>query len=226
MYGTPGSTGDNAYTLTHSNDKPSTIKTALDSWYANTFTSKEGSLIADNGFCNDRSIASTANAWASGDTALGYGNNTTYYGAYNRVNNLKAPNLGCNKGDLFTTTANPNGNQALQYPIGLLTLDEVWYAGLAPRSGNGSYNYLLNGESFVLMTPEKYFVEDGMYSGVAAVYIVQDISGMEPTVTSIPVTSTTLDKDTCLRPVINLKSTTTVSGGDGTEGSPFKVNVG
>ena len=91
--------------------------------------------MADPGFCNDRSVALKAGQWASlrpytYDTALGYGKNTTYYGAYNRIVNLKVPQFKCPQtNDLFTTASSTKGNKALTNPIGLITADEIVYAG-------------------------------------------------------------------------------------------------
>jgi hypothetical protein len=126
MYGTAGST---TYEATHANTNSSTIKTAIDAWY-NTNLASYASKISDTEFCNDRSIASTAATWFSSDTAKGYGTNETYYGAYNRRFNTHVPKLTCqNKNDRFTVSDTTTGNGNLTNPVGLITMDEVGFAG-------------------------------------------------------------------------------------------------
>ena len=110
-----GNTINQSYELNIKNEKDSTIKTKLDSWYKTNIVDKGlSSYIADSGFCNDRSIT-------SGDgVSL---TSITYYGPYQRYTN-HTPNLHCpNQNDLFTVS-NTKGNQALTYPIGLITSDE------------------------------------------------------------------------------------------------------
>jgi len=157
MYGTTGQSGTNAYNLTHSNDNSSTIKTFLDDWYVSNLSSYAGYL-ADAGFCNDRSVAPSAGLWYSNDTALGYAKNKTYYGAYNRLKTNKKPQFACpNEGrDLFTTSTSTKGNKKLTNPIGLITADEVWYAGAITTTNIITPNkthYLYTGAIYWTMSP-------------------------------------------------------------------------
>jgi len=211
MYGSTGQSGNNAYNLTHSNDNPSTIKTYLDNWYVNNLSSYAGYL-ADAGFCNDRSVAPSAGLWNSIDTALGYGRNRTYYGAYNRLVNEYQPQFKCsNEGrDLFTTSGSTKGNKELTNPIGLITADELAYAGAVYFEANESM-YLTNGKDFWTMSPFRfpgrsasvgYFDSDG-YLG----HNVEITSGLD------------------VRPVINLRSGVEIMGGDGTVGTPYIIKT-
>lgn len=119
MYGTPGAS---TYAETHANTNNSTIKTYLDTWYENNIkgTTNER-YIADNIFCNDRSLASN-------NTGTGAGTSRTYYRwgnfEYNANNNkimLTCPQ----KNDAFTVNDTNKGNGALSYGIGLITADEA-----------------------------------------------------------------------------------------------------
>ena len=219
MYGTTGATGDDAYSLTHSNDNPSTIKVAIDNWYSNktNLSSLRGQL-ADAGFCGDRSIAPSAGIWNASDTALGYGTNVTYYGFYNRMLdkkwNVKAdaqPQFKCpNEGrDLYTTKTSAKGNAALDYPIGLITGDEVSYAGGVYGKENSNY-YLNNGSWYRTMSP---FYFHGSNALVWGVNTGGDLGGY-------------VGIGGRWSPVINLSSGASIISGDGTSGTPYVVSVG
>ena len=152
MYGTAGSS---TYALTHANDNPSTIKTYLDNWYINNLSNYSSYLI-DAGFCNDRSIAMEAGLWNFADTALGYGTNDTFYGSFNRLHSKKTQ-FACPNGsnDLFTTNNSSKGNKKLVYPVGLLTADEVVYAGGVLFQTNASM-YLTNGSDYWTMSSSRF----------------------------------------------------------------------
>ena len=134
MYGELNATGENAYELTHTNEFDSEIKTFIDGWYVNKSNLSNYTYLMsiEAGFCNDRSIAPSAGLWNENDTALGYGINMTYYGAYNRIANLQSPQFKCpnETRDLFTISSSTKGNKKLTNPIGLLSADEVIYAGV------------------------------------------------------------------------------------------------
>ena len=120
----------------------STIKQAIDKWYAGT-TLKDNDLIADQIFCNDRSALTSDVAYSNTNyTTLTSWNSTGtqyYYGAYGRLNKSKSPVLTCPiASDKFTSNTS-NGNGALTYPVGLITADEVAMAGGVYGSSNSSY---------------------------------------------------------------------------------------
>jgi hypothetical protein len=152
MYGTAGSS---TYDATHANTNSSTIKTAIDAWY-NTNLSSYADKISDTEFCNDRSIASSPATWNSSDTALGYGTNITYYGAFNRIVNNNTPTLTClNKHDRFTVDDTGVGNGDLTYPVSLITSDEVAVAGGKVGTSN-SYYYLYTGNSYWTVSASRF----------------------------------------------------------------------
>ena len=126
----------------------STIKQAIDKWYAGT-TLKDNDLIADQIFCNDRSASTSAVAYLPTNyTTLTSWNSTGtayYYGAYGRLSKSKSPVLTCAvDGDRFTVNKiNGKGNSALTYPVGLITADEVAMAGGVFGSNNENKTYYL-----------------------------------------------------------------------------------
>ncbi len=134
-----------SYELETANDLDSPIKTKVDSWYQNNLTNYS-SYLADAGFCGDRSLSS----------GLGYGSDATSYGASNRLKTNKTPQFKCpQSNDLYTTKSATKGNKALTYPIGLITADEVAYAGGVFDQTSSNY-YLVNGYSFWTMSPNTF----------------------------------------------------------------------
>ena len=139
MYGS--SIDDTIYT----ND--STIKTVVDTWYKANMTSYTTQL-EDTVFCNERSYTISSPI--------------LYFGAWTRLHTNKTPTLKCqNTKDKFTVDAS-NGNGALTYPVGLITGDEIVYAGGIYYSGTSDENdsfYLYIGfkQEYWTMTPSSYW---------------------------------------------------------------------
>ena len=139
----PISYSSNSLLSAQNNQTDSPIKTKLDNWYQSNLTSYS-SYLADETFCNDRSIT-------SGD---GYKiDSITYYGAYDRLNIKKAPNLKCSgDNDKFRVS---NASAKLDYPIGLILADEVALAGGVNGVTNMNY-YLYNSKYFWTFSPSHF----------------------------------------------------------------------
>jgi len=209
MYGTAGSLN---YAETHKNTNNSTIKGILDTWYTKHLSSYSSMFSQNAGFCNDRSIAEKPNTWHSDDTAFGFGTNATRYGAYNRLYNNNIPQFACPQtNDLFTISTSSKGNKKLANPIGLLTLDEVVYAGGKVSTTNNNY-YLNNGEAWWTMSPR------GFDSYRARVWYV-NYDGL--------VGYGSVDVEGGVRPVIDLASSVEIldNGSDGTVTKPYTIKV-
>ena len=132
----------------HGNSKSSTIKTAIENWYVGT-TLKDNDLVAYQIFCNDRSV--TSGTWSSSTST------TTYYAAYTRLFTSKSPILICPiASDKFTAKKSSIGNKTLEYPVGLITADEVAMAGGVRGSNNTSY-YLYTNQSYWSGTPSDFY---------------------------------------------------------------------
>ena len=219
MYGTAGSSD---YTSTHANINKSTILTNLETWYKNNLTSYESEL-ADTIWCNDKSTVTTLSSGSTYGTGLGYGTKETGYGVYNRIYDGSAtmyssPSLICsndnNGGKLskFTVSDIANGNGNLTYKIGLLTADEIAFAGYANGLYNSS-NYLQeNTGTNVWWSLSPYFFRDG-YTRVWAVNGLRNRS-----------LNYIVDLSFGVRPAISLASNITTSGGTGTSENPYVVN--
>ena len=137
----------------------STIKQAIDKWYAGT-TLKDNDLIADQIFCNDRTASTSDVVYSTKDyTTLTSWNSTGTqysYGASGRLTQTtKSPQLICpTERDKFTVNTS-NGNGALTYPVGLITADEVAMAGGKYATGNSTY-YLYTNQYYWLGSPYSF----------------------------------------------------------------------
>ena len=195
-----------SYESTYTDEHDSTIKTKIDTWYKTNIQDKNyANYLSDNLFCNDRSIA-------SGD---GFSlNATTYYGAYQRNVNKKEPSYKCpRKIDQFTVSSTTTlGNGELTYPVGLLTADEVAYAGGKYGYDNREY-YLATGQYYWLGSPSNFATWETIAFGWRV-----NPSGY---LTSWP----WISDSNGVRPVINLKANTQITEGNGTASNPYIIST-
>ncbi len=202
MYGIAGS--DN-YADTHSNINDSRIKRGIDTWYEENLLENYSTYIADSGFCGDRSLYS----------GTGYGddyNYEMYYGVYERLGINKTPQFSCPQiNDLYITASSTKGNKALDYPIGLISADEVAYAGGVLDKNNSSY-YLNNGmddKSSYYWTMPPFAMDTGCTINPGSFSCANGIIGAYG-----------------VRPVINLKSTVEIiEGGNGTQSNSYVIKT-
>ncbi len=199
-----GSTLNESYAKTTANENNSTIKTVLDDWYKSKIlgTSNE-SVIADAGFCNDRSVYS-----GNGYTTTG---SNTNYGPWRRYYQTKHPTLKCAQtNDLFTLSTNSKGNKALTYPIGLITVDELMLSGYADGYINKSA-YTYSSSTYWALSPSYFNV-----SALAAYGFYLYSAGY-------PIGYTSVTDVYGVRAVVNLSSDAQISGGIGTSSSPYEI---
>ena len=203
-YGTPGSS---KYETTDGNTYKSTILTNLETWYTNNLKTYE-SVIDDTVWCNDKTnVTDTSyDPWSITPNGLGYAKNVTYYGATKRLVGTSGsaggtgPSLKCN-GEL----------SKINSKVGLITADELAYAGYAIGTGNTT-TYLQENATDTYwwsLSP------DGFDVGSAGVWGVNGSAGYFD--------NYNVRGTYGVRPSISLKSTTNVTG-DGTSEKPYIVN--
>ena len=206
-----GQTGASTYADAHANTNDSTIKAYIDNWYkTNIVGTTNEQYLADNVFCNDRSISS--NKPTSNYNNLGYGTNVTAYrwyygpwesGGYNSSMRLMCPQ----KNDAFTVSDITNGNGALTYPVGLLSADEIVLAG-GWNAANSGY-YLYSGQYWWASSP-------GYFSGSYASVRYVDSNGFADNAGIV-------DVNYGVRPVFNLKAEV-LAQGSGTVTDPYRIS--
>ena len=206
-YGTTGSLENNRL-----NTNDSTIKTYVDNWYKNNLTAYTKYLSKDAVYCNDRNLR-------SGDT---YSTTSNFdYASWERIKN-KQPTYNCtNMSDAFSVN---NTGAKLDYPVGLMTMDELSYAGgeyykslTAPYAW---YYTNANGESITGDAPS--------WSLSPLVWLTSDSNVLEWDGSNYPgrLINDFVDGSAAVRPSVSLSSCNLISRGDGSSENPYVVYTG
>lgn len=140
-----------------------------------------------------------------------YNTSTKNFGAYTRFNSY-TPSLVCSNDSLggnlskYTVSDTTKGNGALTYKIGLLTADELMFAGASSSTNTSFYLYVNSNDDWWTLSPSRYSGDYyGTYTYVNRLF-AQDL----------PYPSA------YLRPAIAIKSTAIV-GGTGTKTNPYVI---
>ena len=204
-YGTSGSLANNRL-----NTNDSTIKKFIESWYKTNLTNYTKYLSNDAVYCNDRSIGS--------GTYSVYGTTEFEYGASARLD--ANPTYTCpSTYDAFSVN---NSLAKLTYPIGLMTADEVVFAGGVYHS-TGSLKpwYNRNSKTGDPGTDPSYSVVGSHWywsmspagdtgsNGNGYMIIYPQLSGSL--------------SGAAVRPVISLKGNLIVASGNGSVSSPYQI---
>ena len=207
-YGTTGSLENNRL-----NTNDSTIKTYVDNWYKNNLTAYTKYLSKDAVYCNDRNLASGQTY----STTEGF-----EYAPYERIRTNKQPTYNCtNMSDAFSVN---NASAKLDYPVGLMTIDELSYAGGEKGTTlDAPYTWYYtnaNGESITgsadswSLSPSSW---GGSYSGV------WDVSGSGyHGLLSFGAVINSL----AVRPSVSLSSCNLISRGNGSPENPYEIYTG
>ncbi len=184
-----------------SNDIDSTIKDYIENdWYSNNMEEYE-QYLEDTVWCAGKSLEHdkiTSGLNPNGDQMP----STIYFDTYYRWND-GTPSLKCSNNEALTVK-----NKGVTKPVGLITADEVMYAGGAYNSNNDYYLY--TGQEYWTMSPNRFTLNGGS-SEYFHVYLNGCLLGRY---------------DSALygvRPMISLKSGITYSDGDGTKENPYVI---
>ena len=208
-YGTTGSLENNRL-----NTNNSTIKTYVDNWYKNNLTAYTKYLSNDAVYCNDRNLASGQTY--STTKAFNYAPSERLGG------DTIAPTYNCtNMSDAFSVN---NASAKLDYPVGLITADELSYAGGqvyttldAPytwyyTNANGESSY--GGAAFWALSPLSW---SGYNSSV------WNVRG---SVLPGYLDDSVVRGSCAVRPSVSLSSCNLISRGDGSPENPYVVYTG
>ena len=205
-YGTTDSLENNRL-----NTNDSTIKTYIDNWYNNNLSSYSKYISTEAIYCNDRELVPESTYKTDGTTF--------YYAPFGRLNTNKTPTYNCtNIKDAFSGS---NSEAKLTYPIGLMTADEIAYAGGKANTSLPSpyaWYYLnsaggsITGSTIWCSLSPSYWL--GSLSGVWVVYGF----GLPGYLNGNSVADTY-----AVRPAISLKSCIKYSTGNGTANNPYTI---
>ena len=184
----------NTYSSTIKGSK-NTVGT-VDWWYYNNIELKEyGNYIEDTIYCNDRSLAnSNYGVWNPNG-----GNGLLRFAASYRTSN---PTIICPRDTDKFTVSDTIGNGALDYPVGLLTDDELRFAGLNTYLKTGSNYWLLSPNMFAEWDAYGDVLEDG-----GRMWFRREDSALG------------------VRPVISLAPNVRIDKGDGTVNNPYQIEM-
>ena len=191
---------------TNTND--SVAKEIIEDWFSSSMTQVLDKL-EDGIYCNDRSMNDT-NGWNINGGDL---NEDLNYGGALRIleNEIPEPSLSCpRKNDSFTVSSR-KGNQKLNYPVGMITIDEAVLAGGKYGFDNNSLSsyYLRSGKEYWTMSP-KY-----INSGAAQMFGIGNNGNFYNSGTN---------QTNGLRPVITLKKGIIVQSGTGRINNPYVIS--
>ena len=168
----------------------SQAKTTLESWYQTNIESKSdltSKVVSGNYYCEEAKVR-YSNTYKSNKATM------VIYTSY--TPNFKCATDGNNKGPVNAS-------------IGLLTYDEIVYAGGFPATVNKSF-YLYKSIDFWTMSPAGFY----SLSNISSIWMSSNDNTLQPNGTS--------SNTPMLRPIIILKSDTQASG-TGTSSDPFVV---
>ena len=228
-----GAASASSYAEAHANTNASTILTNLNKWYTNVLSKQanfKDSQLADTIWCNDKSVVTDATynpISLTLGTNYGYAKNINYYSAAKRLISASSnsaggsgPSLICpndnNGGKLskFTVSDTTYGNGALSgyAKVGLLTVDEIAFAGGTYGTLNSTYYIKGNTSSswwWALSPLDSY----GSNAGVWLVYGNGSYLG-----------SYHVNYNIGVRPSLSLQSGVKIStSGNGSATSPYKI---
>ena len=165
----------------------SEIKTAVENWYKTNITDKgfDGKVVSGNYFCEQAKVVYNTDYTAGGATVATKDNYT--------------PSFDC--------TTDGNGKGVVSGKVGLITIDEVLFAGGV--IGSSSNFYLKNGSAYCMMSP-------------AGFYTYNDYARAWGVVSAGRIGDFHVASNYGVRPVINLSADTLVTG-SGTSSDPYVV---
>ena len=183
------------------NTQNSSVKARVDDWYKNNLTSYTNYLSNDAIYCNDRGAAT-------------YSDTSTFnFDSYVRLRTTLVPTYDCvNSKDAFSAN---NTDAKLTYPIGLMTADEVVFAG-------GRYNksastwYMKNSSGSVssipwwTMTPYNWSSTGNVREFYVTAVGTLSFGGV-------------YTDNVNIRPVISIKSCTLWKSGNGSSNEPYEI---
>ena len=208
MYGEDDSTLEGI----RANTKDSTIKTYIDNWYNTNLTSYTKYISTDAVYCNDRKAPS-------------YNANSSFNYYINTRLNAGNPTYDCE--DIKDAFSGTNNEAKLTYPIGLMTADEITYAGgYKYTSLTSPYAwYYLNsaGGSITGYTYWWLLSPDGWNGPYARSWFVSGFDSRSDSPGDLR--NNYVGDSNGVRPVISIKSCTLWLSGNGSSSSPYEINL-
>ena len=203
---------DTSYDTIRNNTTDSTIKTFIDSWYQNNLTNYSKYLSTSAVYCNDRSEGTGQTYSAS----AGFNFASYYRMDYDTDGASANPSYNCT--DIRDAFSIDNTNAKLDYPVSLMTADEIAFAGgVAFQTMNTPYAWFISNSVGTQVSTSWWSLSpNNWYGGSARVW--RWYSDNEY------LNNYYVDYTSAVRPTISLKSCIKYSTGDGTSESPYEID--
>ena len=192
------------------NTTDSTIKTYIDTWYQNNLTNYTKYLSTSAVYCNDRSLGTGQTYSASANF-----NFAPYYRMDYERGAKANPSYNCT--DIRDAFSAENTSAKLDYPISLMTADEIAFAGgVAFETMNTPYAWFISNSAGTQVSTSWWSLSPSyLYSGHARVWYWD--SG------NARLDNGYVGGTYAVRPAISLKSCIKYSTGEGTSESPYEI---
>ena len=227
---------DTSLDTIRNNTTDSTIKTYIDTWYKNNLTNYTKYLSTSAVYCNDRKLASGSTYTAyreehNNKNLLAYVDknerktliaaetvhNGTRFASDERLDTNKSPSYNCT--DIRDAFSVDNTSAKLDYPISLMTADEIAFAGgVAYQEMNTPYAWFISNSAGTQVSTSWWTLSPARWGdGIASVFYMYGSSN--PGNLSVDTVFSTLG----VRPAISLKSCTLYSTGNGSASAPYTI---
>ena len=202
---------DTSLDTIRNNTTDSTIKTFIDSWYETNLTNYTKYLSTSAVYCNDRSLGTGQTYSASADF-----NFAPYYRMdYDTDGTSANPSYNCS--DVRDAFSVENTNAKLDYPVSLMTADEIAFAGgVANQTMNTPYAWFISNSVGTQVSTYWWSLSPFIWHGSYA-FVWRWGSGIAY------LGSNLVNYTSAVRPAISLKSCIKYSTGDGTSESPYEI---
>ena len=226
---------DTSLDTIRNNTTDSTIKTFIDSWYQTNLTNYTKYLSTSAVYCNDRKLASDSttayreehnnkNLLAYVDKnerktliAVEHAHYGTRFASDERLETNKSPSYNCT--DIRDAFSVDNTSAKLDYPISLMTADEIAFAGgVANNKMNTPYAWFISNSAGTQVSTSWWTLSpQGLGDGHAGVFRVG--SSFSPDFLN----GDGVSSANGVRPVLSLKSCVKYSSGDGSASDPYAI---
>ena len=202
---------DTSLDTIRNNTTDSTIKTFIDSWYQNNLTDYTKYLSTSAVYCNDRSLGTGQTYSASSKF-----NFASYYRMdYDTDGASSNPSYNCT--DIRDAFSVDNTSAKLDYPISLMTADEIAFAGgVAYQTMSTPYAWFISNSTGSQVSTYWWSLSPIQWYGSSA-YVWYWASG------NVYLDYRRVRPASAVRPAISLKSCIKYSTGDGTYETPYEI---
>lgn len=181
------------------NYSTSYVKKTLEKWYQDNLKNKYDNFVSTSAiYCNDTSEPSTSGQ----------------FGSYTRLITNKTPTYDCSGDNVYT-----KDNGKLNYPIGLISVDEVSYAGGISAKNSTAYFYYNSTNSQSSVNDNWWWtMSPYMWNNSIAFQFI--ISG---TSDSGQIGGNGITGTYAVRPVLSIKGNNAWKSGDGSSSNPYEI---